>query len=329
MANQDPPLDEMQWRSPAIVQSMQGIHSNSVLFYFAESPYFDRTSNNAVVFNQALYNQSMFPQIQTREAFEGRLKTMSGLEFIVAQEPADMVTGTGVWVIRKQTRRKRQGEEDEITVHSAYFVVGENVYIAPNVAEVLGSRTLSMLTSLNKFFTKAASLPNFTPATGTSYNLPPSTKSAATQSLLGQVSKETTPLPDSIHHGKKTAAPAMRTSSSYLNDRLLEETLSITMKYGDEFMDEIPITGEPGAFHLSGTGRKEKDVNLLAVPNAAKAPSSAATSKAPTPAPPPLKTDIEPAKKGRDNKTPTKSPAGSKQKRKKSKVLSAGGASPS
>lgn len=67
---------------------------------------------------------------------------MSGLEFIVGQEPAEQApgTGTGVWVIRKQTRRKRQGEDDEVTLHSSYFVVGENIYMAPTVADVISSR---------------------------------------------------------------------------------------------------------------------------------------------------------------------------------------------
>lgn len=67
---------------------------------------------------------------------------MSGLEFMVAQEPAETApnTGTGVWVIRKQTRKKRLPEEDEITVHSSYFVVGENIYMAPTVGDVIGSR---------------------------------------------------------------------------------------------------------------------------------------------------------------------------------------------
>jgi MED6 mediator sub complex component len=88
----------------------------------------------------------MFPIIATREAFEGRLKTMSGLEYIVAQEPAEMApgTGTGVWVIRKQMRRKRAGQEDEITVHSTYFVMGENIYMAPAVEDVIGSRLVSI-----------------------------------------------------------------------------------------------------------------------------------------------------------------------------------------
>lgn len=71
---------------------------------------------------------------------------MAGLEFIVAQEPAETApgTGTGVWVIRKQTRRKRSGEEDEITVHSSYFVMGENIYMAPTISDVLGGRMVRL-----------------------------------------------------------------------------------------------------------------------------------------------------------------------------------------
>ena len=85
----------------------------------------------------------MFYLIQTREAFEERLRTMQGLEFMVAQDPSDNGTlqeHSGVWVIRKQNRRKRQESEDEVTPLSAYFVVGENIYMAPTVGNVLGSR---------------------------------------------------------------------------------------------------------------------------------------------------------------------------------------------
>ncbi len=83
--------------------------------------------------------------ISTRDAFEGRLKTMSGLEFIVAQEPAETGPGmgTGVWVINKQTRRKRQNEEDEIIVHATYFMVGDKVFQAPSVADVMSARMVS------------------------------------------------------------------------------------------------------------------------------------------------------------------------------------------
>ncbi len=114
-----------------------------VLPYFYQSPFFDTTSNNAIISTQATYNPNLFYLIQTREAFEGRLKTMQGLEYMVSHDPSEngrVVDNSGVWVVRKQIRRKRQGTDDEITPISSYFVVGENIYMAPSVGNVLGSR---------------------------------------------------------------------------------------------------------------------------------------------------------------------------------------------
>ena len=70
---------------------------------------------------------------------------MAGLEFIVVADPSrdDSVPTamhSGVWVVRKQVRRKRVGEEDEIEPLANYFVVGENVHMAPTVRGILGSR---------------------------------------------------------------------------------------------------------------------------------------------------------------------------------------------
>ncbi|KAH6684573.1 mediator of RNA polymeras-like protein II transcription subunit 6 [Halenospora varia] len=326
MASQEAPLDEMRWSDPFLAQGM-GIHANTILFYFAASPFFDTTSNNAVVYSQSINNPQMTHLLSTREIFEGRLKTMAGMEYIVAQEPADPMTGTGVWVINKQTRRKRSNAEDEVLVHSTYFVVGWNVYMAPSMSDILGMRTLSILTSLNNFFSSAAALPSFTPSLGNTYLPPPKPRpNQGSQSQLGQASKENTPLPESLQNPKKSSQPSTN-NSTYLANRLLEETLNITLKYGEEYMDENPITGEPGAFHLSTTGRTEKDKNKLMVPALSK-PGTGTSSKAPTPAPPPLKTDLEPAKKSKGEKTPTKSPGSAKIKRKKSKVLSAGAISP-
>lgn len=146
MASVEPPLDEIQWRDPFAIAELGGLHDNTILFYFARSPFFDKTSNNAVLFSQAIFNPKLTPILATRAKFEGRLKTMQGLEFLVAQEPAETApgTGTGVWVIRKQSRRKRPGEEDEITVQGTYFIVGENGYTAPSVADILGSRMVGI-----------------------------------------------------------------------------------------------------------------------------------------------------------------------------------------
>ena len=114
-----------------------------VLFYFARSPFFDETSNNNVIFTQAMNNQAMYPYVTTRALFEERLRSMPGLEFVVAQDPSEgdtKQTHSGVWVIKKQRRRKRAGMTDEITPISAYFVMGENVYMAPSLMSVLSSR---------------------------------------------------------------------------------------------------------------------------------------------------------------------------------------------
>jgi len=177
---------------------------------------------------------------------------------------------------------------------------------------------------LSKFITTAGALPDFSPALGHTY-IPPTTASRLkpTESQLGQTSKENTPLPDSLQSKKSITSS---NSSTYLSSRLLEHTLDITLKYGDEYMDENPITGHPGEFHLSSTGRKE--AGKLAVPAAgAKGPLSTATKAAL--APPALKTDIPPTRKGSKSKESPKTPGGGppKPKRRKSKALvSAGGA---
>ena len=166
-SSQELPLDEIQWRSLPIAQSMGGIQTNTgnlssrrpinlmgcwlsltfaVLPYFSHSPFFDVTSNNAFITNQATFNPNIFYLIQTREAFEGHLRTMQGLEYMVTQDPSangTKIDHNGVWIIQKRQRRKRLGMEDELIGLSFYFVIGENIYMAPSVGNVLGTRTVS------------------------------------------------------------------------------------------------------------------------------------------------------------------------------------------
>lgn len=230
---------------------------------------------------------------------EAYLKTMSGLEFMVSQAPAETApgTGTGVWVIRKQIRKKSPANEDEVAVVGTYYVVGENVYMAPTVADVLGNRMVCLLlptfqftapenltsstqlaiaSSLKKAFSTAATMPDFSPALGHNY-IPPKSKPlkpiSDSQIGISQASKETTPLPDSnsqILSGAKKSATSADDSSTYLANRLLEESINISLRYGDEYMDENPITGAPGEFHLSSTGRRAAEIQKLVVPSAVK-----------------------------------------------------------
>lgn len=73
----------------------------------------------------------------------------------------------------------------------------------------------------------------------------------------GLESKEATPLPDGVRKAAGSSSHK-ELSSTEVDSRLAEESLALHFKYGDEFMDENPITGQPGNFHLSSTGRKDK-----------------------------------------------------------------------
>ncbi|EHK20054.1 uncharacterized protein TRIVIDRAFT_68630 [Trichoderma virens Gv29-8] len=305
MANpNDPPLDEIQWRSPQIVAQMGGLHSNTILFYFAESPFFERTSNNAVIMAQAMNNMAMYHYIQTREAFETRLKTMSGLEFIVGEEPAETGPGmgTGVWVIRKQTRRKRYQDDDEITVHASFFVVGENIYMAPTLADILASRIMTISSAIAKALPAAEAARKWRPSTGHVYQLPASQPSTQPKP---QEPKEENPALDDT--GKPVSAVAKHEAPFI--DRVAEESFMIHLRYGGEYIDENPITGKPGEFHLSSTGRKPVLPPQGAAPTGISAMSG----------PPMLNTKLDDKKDGRADKTP-KSATMPKLKRKKSKM---------
>lgn len=76
-------------------------------------------------------------------------------------QPASAATGptanmsspegdSGIWVIRKQMRRKGSGrdDDDEVTVLGCYFLVGENIYMAPSIANVIGSRLVRLLLNI-------------------------------------------------------------------------------------------------------------------------------------------------------------------------------------
>ncbi|KAL1957255.1 hypothetical protein VTO42DRAFT_6161 [Malbranchea cinnamomea] len=315
------PLEEITWRSPQHVQAMGGfLHSNNILFYFAESPFFDATSNNASLAIQAIHNENLRHFIETREAFEGRLKTMQGVEFVVAHDPlqelAAEIAGGGpprepsnVWVIRKQMRTKRPGLEDNVQILATYFVVGDFIYMAPSVLSVVGRRMLSAVTSLTKALSTSSPLVMFSPAHGHTY-MPPATQSLETSQLNQepvQQSKEATPVPGAAATAAATAtSKSADTSTSRLSAaeaqgrQDLEDALKLLARWGDEYMDENPLIGEPGAFIFSQNPAAASAANPDRVSSTASGGSAAAQptkaasatpapgSTAPTPA---LRTD--------------------------------------
>lgn len=98
----------------------------------------------------------------------------------------------------------------------------------------------------------------------------------------------------------------------------------MALRYGDEYMDENPITGHPGDFHLSTTGRTG---NKPAVPTSAKGPLQIQTKVSAPPTPDPK--SAEPLRKGSKGDKSPKVAGMPKPRRRKSKGLnSAGGISP-
>ncbi|KXG51222.1 Mediator complex, subunit Med6 [Penicillium griseofulvum] len=340
MASQDASMEEILWRSPPHVQMMGGfLHSNNILFYFAESPFFDSTSNNASLAIQANYNDAFRHFVETREAFEARLKTMQGLEFIVSYDPLQAAAQTdnrfahepsNIWVIRKQNRRKRSGMDDEVTVISTYFIVGDCIYMAPSVAGVVGNRILSAVTSLTQLMKSAATLPTFTASHGHTY-LPPGVRSKETAGTTSQASqsKEATPMPDvsfptteSSQSAGKSSLGSSATGSSFQDTRSLAESFSLLTRYGDEFMDESPLVGEPGSFILSRTGGEATGTAAKAVPKiAATAAATGTPSALPVRASTP-QVRVETPGKASDKSSSPPSSAGDKSKRKKSRIVS-------
>jgi mediator of RNA polymerase II transcription subunit 6 len=150
----------------------------------------------------------------------------------------------------------------------------------------------------------------WSPASGRVYQEP----TATAPKVKGLESKESTPLPDSLAH-KGTANSQKPASKTALDSRLAEESLAIHLRYGGEYMDENPITGHPGSFHLSSTGRKDK----LSVPLGGK---QGTLSLKDTPLPT-LNTKAAAenplARNGKETKSP-KTPNMPKPKRRKSKV---------
>ncbi|KAL8778206.1 MAG: hypothetical protein Q9213_007514 [Squamulea squamosa] len=312
----EPLLDEIQWKAPPIAQSMGGIQTNTVLPYFYHSPFFDATSNNATITTQATHNPAQFYLIQTREAFEARLRTMQGLEFVVAHDPSENGTkpdNSGVWVIQKQRRRKRDRIEDEVTAISSYYVVGENIYMAPLLSNIIGARLLSTACSLNKIIAIASDLPTVTPSIGHTY-LPPAPKSlvSATSTQMSQTSKESTPMPGTQDSASVRSLSTSRLLSThdFESPQLLQASFELSMRYGHEYMDDNPLVGEPGSFIISKTRNSQQQ------PQQPKPkPDTIGASKAPTPQ---LQTDV-PIQADKDTLGADKSPISPVTKEKKAR----------
>jgi mediator of RNA polymerase II transcription subunit 6 len=50
---------------------------------------------------------------------------------------------SNVWVIKKQDRVKRAGQDDQVTALAFYYIVGDAIYQAPSVAKIMTNRMVN------------------------------------------------------------------------------------------------------------------------------------------------------------------------------------------
>ena len=367
MASTNPvDLDEIVHRRPDVldwwVNSMGGqpMDENMIHRYFCESPFFDWSTKNGLVFTQGARDEHTWQMTHNRKALEDNLRKRQGVEYMIAGEPQPVADktkaaqggNTGIYVIRKQDRQRARDNlsarqpgvtsEDgwELTSLGTYYTVGENVFQAPSVKDVIGNRLLSAASSLSQFFDIASDLPSYNPTTGYTYLSNPSKQISSDSAHVSPThSREGSVAPGAEPHSQRSnsvqAESQIRTGASTANvqdTRLLVESLRMAISYGDEYVDENPLIGEPG--HLSFTSsvaavkRRKAEEEAAAAKaraeresNSNSRPASPKAQKAPSP--PPVFTDTKVAakteKSGKEDRRGSK--VGEKLKRRKSKMV--------
>ncbi|ERF69316.1 hypothetical protein EPUS_04021 [Endocarpon pusillum Z07020] len=326
---QEQKLDELFYRdSQWIADNGRYVHENNVLFYFAQSPFFDRQSNNNSVFLQAISDPRFSNWLATRENFEAQLRRIAGTEYVVTHDPiASKVRYkdgefSNIWVIQKQARRKRPGQEDEVTPLAMYYIVGDAIYQAPTIAKLIGNRMLSTVTSLNKLLATAAPLPLYSAAYGHTYLTPSQKASNPKQTGLSQQSREDTPMPDVQSATQPMKSASNHDYSEFEDTQMFLEALNLSSRYGKEYMDDAPLVGEPGNFRTSKV--RDTAAPPKETPSTDRQPSAQSKEKSPAPSPPPpIQTDVPQAvgkksAKGGD-RSPTTPGGREKPKRRKSR----------
>lgn len=161
--------------------------------------------------------------------------------------------------------------------------------------------------------------------------MPPKARTTEPGQQASQQSKENTPMPDippqsqsstEAQATSKTGLGISNSSSSYQDTRNLADAFNLFTRYGDEFMDETPLQGEPGSFILSRNGGEN---DRAAGANKPTAKALAAPTSANTPVPgrvstPQVRVDT-PGKLSEKSNSPPSS-GENKGKRKKNRIAS-------
>lgn len=242
------PLDEIQWKSPEWIQQF-GLFTGNVLDYFAESPFYDRTSNNQVLRMQFQFQQ-IPPHIHPQKYLQSKLAEMVGTEFVIA-----FVREPNFWVIRRQRRL----DASTTVTEQDYYIIGANVYQSPRIYDVLSARLLSSVLSMKKSLSLLNSMSSFSVSEGghvypsdlgeiaPSKGVVPETPSSV--SNPGTVSKTTNAaLTSGIGPGLSVAAEILAAAF----DNLLGSVVANASSGKSIYIDDVPLHGKGSTVELLG-----------------------------------------------------------------------------
>ena len=170
----------------------------------------------------------------------------------------------------------------------------------------------------------------FSPARGHSYSPPQQKNRTSVHTGLSQRSKESTPMPGSQSQTASNMASTEPSAATAGDLQTLVEAIRMTMQYGNEYVDEVPLVGEPGNFRWTTKHRDTLAPSAASTqtvpPTSSSRDNSQPPPRKPSP-PPPLQTNVPPVtskKSARIAEGSPDTPGGPpKPKRRKSKVASA------
>lgn len=267
-----PPLDEQEFDQPGLIAGLPGQDlnaGNNLFWYFTSSPWFEPMSVNIAVFN----NVQLLPEGQQvmndRRLWEDRLRSEPyGVQFVAAAEP---LADGHPWLMQRQNKVPRPAApaspaapQVDTHVEGNWYTQGSRVLMAPSLLDVVQSRLLTISTRMQHMADLARDMTHWSPATGYSYYPPsyeaPKAAAAASETTAAAAAAATSATTAPTATASRAASPTLppadadpTASITDFSDALFMRSLQLTHHYGDEFMDENPLKGEPGAFVFENT----------------------------------------------------------------------------
>ena len=182
-------------------------------------------------------------------------------------------------------------------------------------------RQLNTVFALSKLFDAAADLSLFSVSHGHTYYKPPQPSARPALTGHAQRSREGSIVPESQGFATEKAATAQTQEDTAGGAQTAWEALKMTVKYGKEYSDDMPLVGEPGNFRFSKSKAAVAATSQSKVQAKAASPSVATPGSRATSVVVPV-SSTSPAAKGVKvgEKTTAGSDTTAKAKRRKSKV---------